>query len=282
MRVLRLAVSGMSLFCAACAGAAMQPTVVGLHYPAYGEPADYYPGLGPTGTFGADYTAWLARNKAAIAEVRSRLAQIKDGTQTPGCIGEDKYICVATFAQRMVIADDWRGDLNLFPEIKYDVNGKAVNGSTVMLYGFPPNGAGRSADEDVENVTQLMMTLSPSGSVSRITAILPEARDPLLAHTQEDYDRTHVYEVVATVTAKTCPTLTSSEVARWIENVIKPTVVHTKETSVDDGASSGRAESFYSRKTVFCGRTFSFNSSAGYYHEGFSRVPFEGTILNIE
>ena len=91
-----------------------------------------------------------------------------------------------------------------------------------------------------------------------------------------------MYEVVATVTAKTCPTLTGSEVARWIENVIKPTVVHTKETSIDDGTSSGRAESFYSRKTVFCGRTFSFNSSAGYYHEGFSRVPFEGTILNIE
>jgi hypothetical protein len=277
----RLAASGMGLFCVACA-AVTQPTSVGLHYPAYGEPAGYYPGLGPMGPFGTDYTAWLAKNNAAIAEVRSRFAQIKDGSRTPGCIGEDKYTCVATFAQRIVIADDWRGDLNLFPEIKYDVNGTAVNGLSVMLYGFPPNGAMRREDDDIQNMTQFLIRLSPSGSVTTITAILPPARDPLLSHTQEDYDKTHVYDVVAAVTAKTCPTLTSPEVARWIENVVKPTIIYAKETTVDDGMSSGRARDFYSKKIVFCGRTFSFNSSAGYYRQGFSRVPYEGTILDIE
>jgi TPP-dependent 2-oxoacid decarboxylase len=107
--------------------------------------------------------------------------------------------------------------------------------------------------------------------------------DPLLAHTQQEYDKTQVYEIVAAVTAKTCPALSSPEVARWIENVIKPHLTYTKPTHIDDvGGDSIRAENFNSKKTAFCGRTFSFESSAGDYREGFQRIPFEGVMLTIE
>src|SRR5271155_3796644 len=209
------------LCCVRCAG----PLVLSKNDLAFGEPTGFYPGRGEDGHLEAKYSAWLAKNQAGIADVQNRIVEIKSGARLPGCIGEDKYTCVATLSQRLTIADNWASQFSVFPEIKYDVNGKPINGSTVMLDAYRPSA---KALHD-GGVTQLILDVSPSGSISRITAMLPEARDPLLAHTQEDYDRTHVYEVVAALTAKTCPTLTRPEVARWIENVIKPTVIYTKE-----------------------------------------------------
>jgi len=194
----------IALCCARCTG----PLVLSKNDFAFGGPAGFYPGRGEDGNLGAEYSVWLAKNQVAITDVQNRIVEIKNGARLPGCIGEDKYTCVATLSQRLTVADNWASQFSLFPEIKYDVNGKPLNGSTVMLDAYRPNA---KALHD-GGLTQIILDVSPGGSVSRITAILPEARDPLLAHTQEDYDRTHVYGVVAVVPAKTCPTLTSREV----------------------------------------------------------------------
>lgn len=264
------------LCCAGCG--AGTPFVLPKNNFAFGEPAGFYPGRSE-GHLESEYSAWLTKNQVGIADIQKRIVEIKNGARVPGCIGEDKYTCVATLSQRMTVADDWANkDSNVFPEIKYDVNGKPVNGSLVMLSAYRPNGY---AVHD-GGQTQLMLDVAPNGSVSHIMAMLPSAREPLVAQTQEDYDRTHVYDIVAAVTAKTCPALTSSEVARWIENVVKPTVAYEKETKFDDGMTTGRSQSSHSKKIVFCGRTFSFNSSSGYYRQGFSRMPYEGAILDIE
>jgi hypothetical protein len=169
---------------------------------AFGEPAGFYPGRGEDGNLGTEYSAWLEKNQAGIADVQNRIVQIRNGARAPGCIGEDKYTCVATLSQRLTVADNWaEADFNVFPEIKYDVNGRPINGSTVMLDAYRPNA--RALHDG--GLNRLILNITPNGSVSHITALLPH--DPILAHTQEDYDKTQVYETVAAVTAKSCPAL---------------------------------------------------------------------------
>jgi hypothetical protein len=267
--------SVIALCCAGCAGSIVLPK----NNFAWGEPAGFYPGRAIGGNLGSEYSAWLAKNQTGIADVQNRIVEIKNGARVPGCIGQDKYTCVATLSQRLTVADDWAdSDSNVFPNVKYDVNGKPLNGSSVMLSAFFPNGRERHDGGE----TQLILTIDSGGSVSHITAMLPHDQDPLLAHTQEQYDKTQVYEIVAAVTARTCPSLSSPEVARWIENVVKPGLAHEKPHSLDEGESTIRAESFTSKATVFCGRTFVFSSAGGYYREGFQRVPFEGAMLDIQ
>jgi hypothetical protein len=275
MRIVRSAICLVALACGACGGS-MQPLVLAKNNFAFGEPAGFYPGRGEIGNLGTEYSAWLAKNQTGIADIQSRIVEIRNGTRAPGCIGEDKYTCIATLSQRLTVADNWGSEFSIFPEIKYDVNGRPINGKTVMLDAYRPNA---KALHD-GGLTQLMLDITPNGSVSRIDALLPH--DPLFAHTQEEYDKTHIYETVAAVTAKTCPALASPEVARWVENIIKPGLTFGKESHFDDGTTTGRASNIDTKKTAFCGRTFHFTSASGYYHEGFQRVPFEGVSLKIE
>jgi hypothetical protein len=253
----------------------MQTLVLAKNDFAWGEPAGFYPGRGEGASLGTDYSAWLTKNQAGIADIQSRIVEIKHGTRAPGCIGEDKYTCIATLSQRLTIADEWMSETNVFPVIKYDVNGRPINGSTIMLQAFLPDA---KALHD-GGKTEVILDVTPQGSVSRIFALL--AHDPLVAHTQEEYNKTQVYEIVAAVTMRACPALSKPEVAKWIENLIKPGITYGKPGHLDDDMVSGRAEHSESKKTVFCGRTFQFNSSSGYYHEGFQRVAFEGGSLEI-
>ena len=105
-----------------------------------GQPAGYYPGLGTTSVLKSELAAYLAKNQAGIAEVQNRITQIREGKRTGGCIGEDKYTCVATLAQKLAITDDVASkDFNLFADVRYDVNGRPVGGHRLMLNGYIPN-----------------------------------------------------------------------------------------------------------------------------------------------
>jgi hypothetical protein len=107
MRILRCAVCLVALACSSCGGGSIQqhgnfaPASLG----AYGQPAGYYPyypGRGDpfAGTNAAEYAAWLAQNQAAIDDIQRRIMEIAEGTRIPGCIGQDKYTCVASLAQK--------------------------------------------------------------------------------------------------------------------------------------------------------------------------------------
>ena len=275
VRIVRSIICLAALACAGCAAGAIQPLVLAKNNFAFGEPAGFYPGRGLGVNLGTEYSAWLEKNRTGIADIQNRIVEIRNGARAPGCIGEDKYTCVASLSQRLTVADEWDSEFSVFPEIKHDVNGKPINGNTVMLNAYRPN----ARELHDGGKTRLMLDIAPNGSVSKIDALLPH--DPLFAQTQQDYDETHIYETVAAVTAKTCPALTNSEVARWVENVVKPGRTFGEEEAVDFGTNSGRAANIDSKKTTFCGRTFQFHSASGYYREGFQRQPFEGTMLEI-
>lgn len=272
-----------ALICGSCA-------VMPAHGPvAYvspeGQPAGYYPGLGTTTVLKSELADYLSKNQAGIADVQNRIVQIREGQRSPGCIGEDKLTCVATLAQKLAVTDDASlKDFNLFAEARYDVNGRPINGKNVILNGFIPN------YRDVgHRSASFTLALGPGGTVSSVQAKL--LKSFVLARTQEEYDTTSVYEVVAAMSAKECPNLSKSDAARWIENTVKPSVrqtpeVHGKKAKeerkllTEEGAHGFR--SFASPRIVFCGRTFQFDTATFTVQHGFDREPAVVPVVLIQ
>lgn len=271
-----------ALGCGACGNAMQRGNMLQASYGAYGQPAGYYPGRAEPfgGGNASEFTAWLAKNQASIDDIQRRISEIKDGKRTPGCIGEDKYTCVATLAQKFAVADEYASDdTNIFAVIKYDVNGKPVTGSKIMFDGYPPNAKAQHVVDHIYDHTTFLLRLSPQGVVASVNANLP--KDPTFAHTQEEYDATHAYETVSAVTANACPTLGRDEVAKWIENTIKPGSHDTPRQHWSE-PERGHADERVSKRTAFCGRNFEFHSVWGAYQQGFSRQEFGGMLIEID
>jgi hypothetical protein len=96
--------------------------------------------------------------------------------------------------------------------------------------------------------------------VTEVAANLP--KDPIFAKTQEEYDATGAYETISALTAKTCPAVSSAEVAKWIENVVKPkSKFGPREVSTEPDLSIATHRA--SKPVVYCGRTFEFHSVWG-------------------
>jgi hypothetical protein len=266
----------LSLGALCCACSAMTVTSPVEYASPEGQPAGYYPGLGTSAVSKSELAAYLSKNQAGIADVQNRIVQIREGKRTPGCIDEDKYTCVATLAQRLAITDDVGSkDYNLFADVRRDVNGRPVNGRRVMLDGFIPN------YRDVGHRSAFFsVTIGAEGTVSAVDAKLLKGVE--LARTQDEYDTTGVYEVVSAVAAKQCPNLSRNDVARWVENTVKPSMhrtreVHSKRAKEDkkelrsEGVHNFR--SFDSPRIAFCGRTFQFGTATFTVQHGFEHDP---------
>ncbi len=257
MRTLRFATCVVAVACGGCAAQGLPPQQVASHHlevvSALREPAGYYPGRSTSGLVdGAELSAFLHKNQVAINDIQSRISGIKDGRLPPGCIGEDQYTCVATLAQKFAIADSYNDEDNLVAETKYDVNGKRVTGSKFKFEGAVPGTVRDPRVPDLPPVVRFELTMSRE-RVSQLAAKLSD--DPTFARTQQEYDATGAYELVAAVTAKTCPTLGRDEVAKWIENTVKPAA-----RSFRQRIRRGVEEDKISKNIRFCGRLFSFGS----------------------
>lgn len=262
--------------------------------PPYGQPAGYYPGraepfMGPT----PELRAWLYRNERGIDEIQRRITQIRNGERAPGCFGEEKFTCVATLAQKLAIADHYsRVDDNIFAEVKYDVNGKPVNGAKIIFAGYPanagpatdiPSAAANSALAKYDhihaenNAFHFVLNFGPQKTVVSMLAKLPHVTPH--ARTQEDYDKTGVYEAVWAASVKTCPALRPDEVAKWVENAIKPNLhLRPRERLSDDVT----AQELVSNETSFCGRKFTFHTIKKKIRQGLGHETTYQTVVEID
>jgi hypothetical protein len=261
--------------------------------PVYRQPAGYYAGqterLFTDDQFTA-WNAWVARNQRGIDEIQRRITQIRSGERRPGCFAEDKFSCVATIAQKLAVADNYEHvDDNLFAEVKYDVNGKPLNGAKIRFQGYPPNAApptDRPATlaEDIvgdmearQGGTEFILNLGPQSTVVSMLARLPYLAP--LARTQQDYDKTGVYEVVWAASVKTCPALQPNEVARWVENAIKPNShISAKERLNDDVM----VQELVSNVASFCGHKYVFHNIKKKEREGLGHTTMSETIVAID
>ena len=249
----RFATCLVALMCAACAAQAVAPPRSTDILKVEDEPPGYYPGIERSISVTPDLSAWLAKNQLRIDIIENRVASIKEGKAAPACIGEDQYTCVATLAQQFAITDSYSTNSSVADETAYDVNGKPVNASKFEFVGYVPKPKTDNGGVGLSRPTRFTMTMGHGGTVSLLTAHLPS--DPTVARTQDDYDATDAYETIAAVSAEKCPTLSRAEVAKWIENTVKP-----NSKSYHERIYRGSAQAEISKKTVFCGRTFRFDS----------------------
>ena len=257
MRRVRIATCVVALACGGCAAQGVPAKQAASHQlevlTLRGEPVGYYPGRFSRGlTDSAELSAFLHKNETLIDDIQSRVSGIRDGRLAPGCIGEDQYTCIATLAQKFAIGDSYQDEDSPLAATKYDVNGNRATGTKFKFVGYVPV-PGRESDAiDPSPVVKFQLTMGRD----RVTKVAAElAQDPTFARTQEEYDATGAYELVAAVTAKTCPTLGKPEVAKWIENTIKPSA-----TRYDERIRRGVATARIAKKARFCGRMFSFDS----------------------
>jgi len=249
----------LAALCGGCAVQAVSPPRSNILYstevlwPA-NKPPGYYPGYADPGlTNIADYKAWAVQNEPRIDEIQGRIGAIREGRTAPGCIGEDRYTCVATLAQKFAIAD-YSGKQSLVAEPQYDVNGKPVTGSEFEFEGYVPGPDAAKHPDAMSWPTKFVLKIGRNARVSAVNVGLP--LDPTGARTQAEYDDTDAYEAVSALTVKDCPTLSREDVAKWIENTVKP-----KLKSSRGRVRRGTAEIETMKKTAFCGRTFRFSSA---------------------
>jgi len=225
---------------------------------AAGEQPGYYAGLSDkVYDFNRPkWQQWYTSNQVGIADIQQKIDQIKAGTLTPGCIGRDPNTCVATLSQTLSVADNYAVS-NLFAKENRDVNGKIISKHIILITGYIPG-----VRDILERTTALQITLSLNNdhSVKSVSAMLPH--DPLYAKTQEEYDKTGSYEIIAAMTKADCPELSHTEVARFIENSVKPKGKFTGERwSFDNGIT--RTNGKAANNIKFCGRSMEFYSSYG-------------------
>jgi hypothetical protein len=267
------------LLCCACSISAERGDDA-LHprYSAYGKPPGYYPGYSDPSDDATEFARWLAKNKAGIDDIQRRIVEIREGRRPPGCIGEEKYTCVATLAQKLAIADEYSGG-GIFEEIKYDVNGKPMNGSKLTFEGYGPN-AKENPILYLFHRTIFTVRFGLDGRVTKVEARLHE--NPISARTQEEYDRTDAYESVSAVTARTCPALGRSEVAKWIENTIKPSFqAGPKESFRDSDGRRVTSIDYAARPTTLCGRVFVFHTIVQTTHYAFRHEDYVAPKIEI-
>jgi hypothetical protein len=288
MRRVSSAACLVALLCGGCAAQAVAPQPVAQRsvddFKVWTKPSGYYPGIAQAISDTPELSAWLTANQPRIDEVQNRIAAIRAGKAAPGCIGQDKFTCVATLAQRFAITDSYTHpdagivaatNASVVAATKYDVNGKPVNG-TIEFYGFVPDANADNDPSRLRRATKFELRLGRDGLVASFRARLPQ--DPTFAHTQEQYDATDAYETVAALVAKKCPDLSRAEVAKWIENTIKP-----NSTSARGRIRRGLAAAKISRKTAFCGRTFQFASVwASQTYNQFRRDAIGGMFVSVE
>jgi hypothetical protein len=249
----------LALLCGGCAAQAIPKQPYNFDFKSFdvlsvkGKPAGYYPGYVDVPFVDSTTKAWLAQHQPRIDEIQTRISAIREGRIAPGCIGEDQYTCAATLAQKFAIADHM-SDESLVAETKYDVNGKPVTGSEFEFEGYVPGPDGVTHDDAVVFPTKFVVKMGRNAKVSTVDVKLPI--DPTGARTQDQYDATDAYETVSALTAKDCPALSREDVAKWIENTIKPKIKSYRER-----VRRGTAEIENSKRTAFCGRTFQFSSA---------------------
>jgi hypothetical protein len=163
-----------------------------------------------------------------------------------GCVGRSVETCVGSLTASLSI-DKGLLTSTLAERGRTDVSGSPIPARPIVVAGGLP---GREE--------RLVILLHPSadGTIAGAEATLLD--DPTLARTEQDYDRTGLYEVVSRLLGRRCPQADRIQVYRFFENSVKPRIVTER--------AHGKRGIFAARNTVlsraakipFCGVRFSF------------------------
>lgn len=223
----------------------------------WGQPPGYYPGqaLGVPAERRAAWQDWMRAHAEEHSALGAEINAIKAGAPSPGCFGRPLFDCIASLAQTLVLTDVYATSQVFYPP-KVDVNGKPIRPRWVKLTVYKP---GPKSDVEFQDQVSLEISLSDRYLVEQLLFEFNAS-----ALTQEEYDRTGVYELFSVLAKDRCPALTRNELARFIENKLKPARQSAKashQTGVYDATVS------MSPFTSFCGRRLQLGGFLGHAYQ---------------
>ncbi|MBV9861884.1 MAG: hypothetical protein JO267_07025 [Alphaproteobacteria bacterium] len=187
--------------------------------------------------------ACAARPPAGPATATASMAAV--GGQ--GCLGREIEACAASLGQSLTI------DRNLLAAAlarrdRVDANGKPLGPPLVALAGNLPGRQERLV---------IVLHAAPDGTVAGAESSL--FGDPSLARTEQDYDRTGLYEALLRLRPSGCPDLDRIATYRFFENSVKPKIVSDKKLEANATAAAGHnTMTSHAAGVPYCGATFSF------------------------
>lgn len=168
-----------------------------------------------------------------------------------GCLRNDLRPCVIALGLTF-----WFDMKQVAPQIairnELDVNGGTAH-RHISITAAVPNHNERM---------HIMLTLgSPSPNDQVIRAELRLPRDPNLAHTPSEYDKTWLYEAVSTLFGNKCAGLDRLTLYRFFENSVKPRE-KVKTEVIKYGIFNHTKQTMDSEKIPFCGFLVSVHGRA--------------------
>jgi hypothetical protein len=163
-----------------------------------------------------------------------------------GCIHKDLRPCMITLGAALYF------DMNLAAKQialrnELDVNGKTAHRTIVIDASAPGH------HEPIGIILTLASPV-PNDTVVKAEIWLPV--DPDTAHTQSDYDKTYLYDVVAPLLGQNCPGLDRLGLYRFYENSLKPREI-VKTELFKRGIFTHTVKTVDTEKVAFCGVMFS-------------------------
>ena len=140
-------------------------------------------------------------NAAAVAAIRARADQLRTDPQGRKCLGADAVTCLASLSFGLTLTTEplWLGGGFKLPgPVRRDIHGEVIATSMEFLIKFNPK------DHYLFDDTMVRATivLGDGEHVDRVDFDLKEW--PLLARTEADWDKTHVFELATAVLGPAC------------------------------------------------------------------------------
>jgi hypothetical protein len=189
---------------------------------------------------------------APICSADVSISPINQQPAGSGCLHRDLRVCL-DYLKTALRTDRW--DLvesRLSDMEKLDVNGKRVGGTDITIFGKSP-----TTDEAVT----ISIEFSQSQIVGKIGGTLTS--DPALASTEDDYNKTDLYEVSHILLGGDCPTLDKLQLYKFFHNEVRPQIKYG-DSPTDFGDSYVRTgHGAYASNIPFCGKRFSYSHLIG-------------------
>jgi hypothetical protein len=165
----------------------------------------------------------------------------------PGCLGVPAETCVR-WLQATMSLDEGFIPAALARRHRVDVNGRPADGGLISLTGKVPGG--------LEPLV-ILIRLRPDDTVISVEASLPG--NLMAARTEDVYDQSGLYEIVARLLGRRCPNLARLDLYRFFENSLKPRIVAQRQ-DVSAGLFGLHKLTSRAADVPYCGASFTYTN----------------------
>lgn len=181
----------------------------------------------------------------AAAHAQAQTGATPNLAEGPGCLGVPVAACVKWLQSTMKLDEGFIAAA-MARRQRVDVNGKPLGGDLMTLSGKLPG-----------HLEPMLMVLhiAPDDTVKSAEASL--LQNLVAARTEQDYDRSALYDIAARLLGRRCPGLAKLDLYRFFENTVKPRIA-TQRRDVSAGLNGLHRLIMQSAALPYCSASFTY------------------------